>query len=361
MNPSLQEPKSNVISHMQDKNYEHVNFFYDHVSGAKAIIAIHNTHLGPALGGLRFYPYEDESSALKDVLRLSRAMSYKAAVAGLSLGGGKSVLIGNPQTDKNEAVLKAFGQFVERLNGKYITSVDSGTSDTDMIHVKSQTSYVTGAPPSHGGSGDPSPMTAYGVFRGLLASVQFQTGSSDLKGKTVAIQGLGHVGFPLAKLLHEAGAKLIVTDIKEERMQECKQEFNATVVGLNDILTQKCDVLAPCAMGGVITKDIISKLQTRIIAGAANNQLSKPEIADSLFENNIVYAPDFVINAGGLINVDQERHGYDASKAKEKTHKIFDTVLSILERSKAEKISTAKVAIKHAKELIYDRSSASVE
>ncbi|HMQ09911.1 MAG TPA: Glu/Leu/Phe/Val dehydrogenase [Oligoflexia bacterium] len=346
-------PTSNIMSLMQEKNYEHINYFYDKDSGAKAIIAIHSTTLGPALGGLRFYPYKDESSALNDVLRLSKAMSYKAAIAGLSLGGGKSVLIGNPETDKNEAVLKSFGRFVERLNGKYITSVDSGTSDEDMIAVKSETNHVTGAPPAFGGSGDPSPMTAYGVYRGILASVAFQFGSSDLTGKRIAIQGLGHVGYPLAKLLHEAGAKLIVTDINEKRIERCKQEFNAQATTLDDILTVECDVLAPCALGGIITEEIVPQLNTPIVAGAANNQLESPAISELLFEKNIVYAPDFVINAGGLINVDQERHGYDETAAKAKTHQIHDTVLTILNRSKQENQDTAKIAITMAKERIY--------
>lgn len=341
------EFKTNILELMVDCDYEHLNFFFDAETGLKSIISIHSTALGPALGGCRFYPYADEAAALKDVMRLSRAMTYKASIAGLDLGGGKSVIIGDPKRLKSPELMEAFGRCVERIGGRYITSVDSGTSAADMEDVKKGSSHVTG---SLTGSGDPSPMTAIGVFEGIRAAVNFHFGSPDLTQKNIAVQGLGAVGMELCKLLHEAGAHLIVSDISEERIARAQDSFRADRRSIDEILRVECDVLAPCALGGVIDKDLVEKLATPIIAGAANNQLSQPEVGELLLNHNILFAPDYVINAGGLINVNQERLGYDRAKAEMKTRKIYDTLTSIFERSTQEKTSTSQVALDMANE-----------
>ena len=350
-------PDFNLLDQMFTHQYEHVNFFTDPETGLKAIVSIHNTVLGPALGGCRFYNYESETDALKDVLRLSRAMTHKASTAGLDLGGGKSVIIGDPKTIKTQALMESFGRFVGRLGGKYITAEDSGTTTQDMDWIRGQTNFAVGSSPSCGGSGDPSPMTAYGVFEGIRACLKFRTGSPEPEGRVIAIQGLGNVGFHLAKLLKEAGAQLVVADITSD-LQQKADLLQAKVVSPDEILYAQCDVLAPCALGGIITKEVIEKLQTNIIAGAANNQLERASTGDSLLEHDITYAPDFVINAGGLIQVADELDGYIPARAKQKTAEIFDTVYSILDRSKKESEASNRIAFTMAEERIQNKKAA---
>ena len=324
--------------------HEEVVYCYDRDAGLKAIIAIHNTALGPALGGTRMYPYENEQDALTDVLRLSKGMTYKAAAAGLNLGGGKAVIIGDHRKDKSEALFRAFGQFIQSLNGRYITAEDVGTSVRDMGYVFAETSWVTGISPALGGSGDPSPLTARGVLNAIKASATEKYGDCNLKGKTVAIQGLGKVGYYLAEYLHEEGAKLTVADIDEQTIQKAESDLKAKVVGTDQILFEKCDILAPCAMGAIINDDTIEKLNCDILAGAANNMLKENKHGDKLHEKGILYAPDYVANAGGLMNVFVELEGYSLDRALERTETIYDNLLEIFKISKEMNIPTYKAA-----------------
>lgn len=325
-------------------DHEEIVYCYDKDAGLKAIIAIHNTALGPALGGTRMWPYENEEDALVDVLRLSKGMTYKAAAAGLNLGGGKAVIIGDPKKDKSEALFRAFGQFIASLNGRYITAEDVGTSVKDMGHVFAETSWVTGISPALGGSGDPSPLTARGVLNAIKASAKEKYGSDSLKAKKVAVQGLGKVGYYLAEYLHKSGAELIVTDIDEEAMQRAQKELGAKVVSTDDILFQECDILAPCAMGAIINDATIDKLNCDIVAGAANNMLKDEKHGDMLHEKGILYAPDYVANAGGLMNVFVELEGYSRDRALERTETIYDNLLEIFKISKEMNIPTYKAA-----------------
>lgn len=291
-------------------NHEHVSFFHDPETGLKAIIAIHNTNLGPALGGCRMWNYASDEEALVDVLRLSRGMTYKAALAGLKLGGGKSVIIGDSRQDKTPELFEAMGRFVEKLGGEYIIAEDVGTSVDDMVSVSKHTNSVVGLPPVAGSdqaSGDPSPVTAWGVFLGIKASVSHRLGKESLEGIHVAVQGLGHVGMALCGYLYKAGARLTVADIFEENVEKAKQLFNADVVAPQDIYDVEADVFAPCALGGIINDETINRFKVSVIAGAANNQLLEEKHGMMLQQRNILQAPDFVINAGGLINVYYER------------------------------------------------------
>lgn len=325
-------------------DHEEVVYCYDKDAGLKAIIAIHNTALGPALGGTRMWPYENEEDALVDVLRLSKGMTYKAAAAGLNLGGGKAVIIGDPKKDKSEAMFRAFGQFIQSLNGRYITAEDVGTSVRDMGYVFAETSWVTGISPALGGSGDPSPLTARGVLNAIKASAQARYGDFNLSGKTVALQGLGKVGYFLAEYLKEEGANLIVTDIDTEAVKKAEKELGAKVVSTDEILFEKCDILAPCAMGAIINDDTIQKLNCDIVAGAANNMLKEARHGDILHEKGILYAPDYVANAGGLMNVFVELEGYSTERALERTETIYDNLLEIFKISKEMNIPTYKAA-----------------
>ena len=286
--------------------HEHVSFFHDEETGLKAIIAVHNTNLGPSLGGCRMWNYSDESDALTDVLRLSRGMSYKSALAGLKLGGGKSVIIGDPKTQKSPELFRAMGRFVDRLAGRYIIAEDVGTSVDDMVNIEKETEFVVGLPSKGTGedaSGDPSPVTAWGVFLGIRAAVSYRLGRHDLKGIRVAVQGLGHVGMALCGYLHEAGARLIVTDINHDALIYARNTYGAEVVAPDAIYEQDVDVFAPCALGGILNDETIPLLKASIVSGAANNQLLTPHHGDVLKNRNILYSPDFVINAGGVINV----------------------------------------------------------
>ncbi len=291
-------------------NHEQVSFFYDKETGLKAIVAIHNTNLGPALGGCRMWSYASDEDALTDVLRLSKGMTYKAALAGLKLGGGKSVVIGDSRTQKTPELFEALGRCVDHLGGRYVIAEDVGTSVDDMVHVHKNTNFVVGLPDVSGtdaASGDPSPVTAWGVFLGIKASVEYQLGKVDLKGVHVVVQGLGHVGMALCGYLYEAGAKITVADIFEDNIKRAQESFDVDVVPADRVYDVKADVFAPCALGGVLNDDTIQRLNVSIVAGAANNQLLEERHGLMLRNRKVLQAPDFVINAGGLINVEYER------------------------------------------------------
>ena len=333
-----------VFAKLSSYDFGEVHVKLDKASQLRAIVAIHDSRLGPALGGCRFIEYDTEDAALVDALRLARGMTYKAALAGLAHGGGKSVIIRPKQRFDRVALFRAFGRFVEDLRGHYITAEDSGTGLEDMEIIHAQTKHVTGIDPSHGGSGDPSPFTALGVRRGIEACVKFKLGKDDIKGIHVAVQGVGHVGYYLCKELHAAGAKLTVADVDKLKSERAQREFGASVVEIADVAKVHCDVFAPCALGAGLNDDTIPHLQERIVAGAANNQLDEPRNGDDLHARGILYAPDYAINAGGLVNVAQEVKGYDANAARERTLKIFDTMWEIFERSKKLNAPTYKVA-----------------
>src|SRR6476646_11608872 len=318
-----------VFGKLSTYDFGEVHFKLDKASHLQAIVAIHDSRLGPALGGCRFIEYDTEDAAIEDALRLARGMTYKAALAGLAHGGGKSVIMRPKGRFDRVALFRAFGQFLEDLRGHYITAEDSGTGLEDMEIIRTQTKWVTGIDPSHGGSGDPSPFTALGVRRGIEACVKFKLGRNSLEGVHVAVQGVGHVGYFLCKELHAAGAKLTVADVDKLKAERAQREFGASVVDINDVAKVHCAVFAPCALGAGLNDDTIPHLHARIVAGAANNQLAEPRHGDDLHARSILYAPDYAINAGGLVNVAQEAKGYDPKLAREDTLKIFDTILDI--------------------------------
>ena len=325
-------------------DYGEVHFKLDKATGLRAIVAIHDTRLGPALGGCRFIPYDTEDDAIIDALRLARGMTYKAALAGLAHGGGKSVIIRPQRHFDRVALFRAFGKFLEDLRGHYITAEDSGTGLEDMEIIRTVTKHVTGIDPSHGGSGDPSPFTALGVRRGIEAAVKFKLGKDSLSGIHVAVQGVGHVGYHLCKELHTSGAKLTVADVDVLKAERAQREFGAKTVPIAEIANVPCDVFAPCALGAGLNDQTIPNLHTPIVAGAANNQLAEPRHGDDLHARGILYAPDYAINAGGLVNVAQEVKGYDPAAAREKTLEIYDTMMEIFERSQKVGAPTHKVA-----------------
>ena len=319
--------------------HEEVVFFSDPSCNLKAIVAIHDTTLGPALGGTRMWPYASEEEALEDVLRLSRGMTYKASVSGLNLGGGKAVIIGDPKKDKSEALFRSYGRFLESLNGRYISAEDVNISVQDIEHCFTETNYVVGVAETHGGSGNPSPYTARGVFRGLEAAVTKVYGDRCVKGKTVALQGAGSVGCHLGQLLEEHGAKVVFTDINEANIARFKEMVpSATFVGVDEIYDVDCDIYAPCALGATINDDTIKRLKCKIVAGAANNQLAENRHGDMLKEMGILYAPDYLINAGGLMNVSIEFEGWSDDKASRMVDSIYDTTLEIFKISEEQNI-----------------------
>ncbi|MGB8954549.1 MAG: Glu/Leu/Phe/Val dehydrogenase [Tumebacillaceae bacterium] len=346
-----------IFEYMEKYDYEQLVFCHDQASGLKAIIAIHDTTLGPALGGTRMWVYETEEAAIEDALRLARGMTYKNAAAGLNLGGGKTVIIGNPRTDKSEAMFRAFGRYVESLNGRYITAEDVGTTVKDMDYIHMETNYVTGVSESYGSSGNPSPLTALGCFQGIRACAKEAFGTDDLNGKTIAVQGVGNVGYYLCQLLHEAGAKLIVTDINQESLDRAVTEFGAQVVSTNEIFSVECDIFAPCALGAVINDDTIPQLKCKVVAGSSNNQLKESRHGDILQEMGILYAPDYVINSGGVINVADELEGYNAERARKKVENIYNIMLNIFEIAKRDGIPTYKAADRMAEERIQQMRS----
>ena len=315
--------------------HEQVTFCHDPASGLKAIIAIHNTTRGPGLGGCRMWPYQNEAEAIDDVLRLSKGMSYKNALANLPLGGGKSVIIGDPAKDKSPALFKAMGRFVESLGGRYIIAEDVGTKPDDMTYIHQETEHVRGL---KGGAGDPSPATAWGVFRGLEATAQERFGKNSLMDMKVAVQGLGAVGFHLCRHLHAAGAKLVVTDINDESIQRAVNDLGATAVAPDQILDQEVDIFAPCALGAVINDETIPRLKAKAVAGSANNQLAESEHGNALAQRNILYAPDYVINAGGVIYLHYEGPDFNADHAMGHVGQIGDTLKEIYGISRKENI-----------------------
>lgn len=331
----------NLFENLGQYGYGEVHVRRDEATGLAAIVAIHDSRLGPALGGCRFISYPHEELALVDALRLARGMTYKAAITGLAHGGGKSVIMRPQRAFDRKALFTKFGEFVEQLGGRYITAEDSGTSVADMETIREQTRHVTGLGAK---SGDPSPYTALGVRRGIEATVKHALGRDSLDGLKVAVQGVGHVGYYLAKELHQLGAKLIVTDTDETRIARCKTEFQAEVVGLDEIFSVACDVFAPCALGAILHDGTIPQLKCKIVAGASNNQLAEPRHGDALMARGILYAPDYAINAGGLVNVAQEYSGYDEPKARARVMAIYDTILEVSERSTKTTTPTYKVA-----------------
>ncbi len=341
-----------VFDHVKGDGYEQIVYCTDDPSGLRAIIAIHSTALGPALGGTRFYAYENEEEALVDVLRLARGMTYKAAAAGLDLGGGKAVIIGDPRRVKSEELLRAYGRFVDSLGGRYITAEDVGTELADMDIVKRETRWVTGCSKTYGGSGDPSPVTAWGVVQGMKACVLEEFGDASLKDRTVALQGVGKVGHALCGYLVEEGAKVTIADIDVDNLGRAVGDFGVETMALADIHKAEADIFAPCALGGIINDDTISELNCKIIAGSANNQLATEAHGEKLRGLGILYAPDFVINAGGLINVEDELRGYDRERAMQKVEGIFRGLQMIFAMAREQNISTAKAAIEHAQDRI---------
>lgn len=334
-------------------NHEQVVFCQDEQTGLKAIIGIHSTTLGPALGGTRMWQYSNEADAIRDVLRLSRGMTYKASISGLNLGGGKAVIIGNSRIDKTDALMRKFGEFVNSLSGRYITAEDVGINTHDMEMVKLSTNHVTGIPEHMGGSGDPSPVTAYGVFMGIKASAKYKWGTDDLAGKRVLVQGIGHVGETLVKHLAEAGAEVLINDIHEDRLLEVSELYKAKIVRGNNIFEEQMDIYAPCALGATLNDESIKQMTCSIVAGAANNQLAdERRHGRMLKEAGIVYAPDFLINAGGLINVYSEIAHYDRAEALRRTENIYHTTLDILTRSEQEDITAHQAALSIAEERV---------
>lgn len=345
---SLQE--QGIFGNLLDFGHEQVVYCHDKPTGLKAIIAIHSTVLGPALGGTRMWNYANEQEALTDVLRLSRGMTFKAAISGLNLGGGKAVIIGDPESLKNEALLRRFGKFVNSLNGKYITAEDVNMKTADMEFIRMETSHVTGLPESMGGGGDPSPVTAYGVYMGMKACARKVFGKESLEGRTVAVQGVGQVGMHLVEHLVREKANVLVTDLYAEKVKRIAREFSVTAVGQDEIFDVDCDIYAPCALGGTVNDETIGRLKCSIIAGAANNQL-KNELRHGymLMDRSITFAPDFLINAGGLMNVYHEYLGhYNRNRVMEQAEKIYDTCLNILTYADREKVSTQDAAIRLA-------------
>lgn len=339
----LQKP--GIFDIVSERDHEQVVFCSDKASGLRAIIAIHNTTLGPALGGARMWTYASDLDALNDVLRLSRGMTYKAAAAGLNLGGGKAVIIADPRTQKTEQLFRAFGRFIEGLGGRYITAEDVGTSVNDMVHIFHETKYVTGIPFELGGSGDPSPVTAYGSFCGIKACANVRYGNDSLEGKRIVIQGAGHVASTLAKHLTEAGAKVFITDIYAEKAQQVAKDTGATVFAPEEVFEIDCDIFSPAALGGIINDKTIGKLKCEILAGPANNQLGdEDKHSKELATRGILYAPDYVINAGGLINVASELEGYSQPRALKQAENIYNTLRKILLRSQELGITTIEAA-----------------
>lgn len=342
-----------MIDKNQFRGHEQLAYFHDKESGLKAFIAVHDTALGPAAGGCRMWPYANEMDALNDALRLARGMSYKNAMAGLPLGGGKAVIIANSKTDKSDELFKAFGRAIESLDGKYITAEDVGMSAKDMLVIATETDHVAGLPHGDHASGDPSPFTAKGIYRGIQAAVKHKLGKDSLDGLRVAVQGVGNVGKYLCGYLHKDGVNLLVSDIVQEHLDFVVENYGATIVPTDEILTVEADVFSPCALGAILNDDSIPHLNVPIVAGGANNQLANDTHGVRLMDRGILYAPDYVINAGGIINVSGETTGnYDIDWVMPKVNAIYDTLLHIFERADAECRPTNVVADEMAEEII---------
>ena len=347
-----------VFGQVSFDGHEQVVFCNDKDTGLKAIIGIHNTVLGPALGGTRMWNYANEWEALNDVLRLSRGMSFKSSISGLNLGGGKAVIIGDAKTQKTPELMRKFGEYVNSLSGKYITAEDVGMETKDMDTVREVTQYVTGISEEKGGSGNPSPITAYGVFMGLKAATKYRFGSDNLEGKKVLVQGIGHVGEVLVKHLTESGAIVTIADINEDRLNAVGQKYGAKIFTGDDLYSAEVDIYAPCALGATINDATIHKIQAKVIAGAANNQLANEVIHGSILKDKgILYAPDFLINAGGVINVYSELANLTRAQVMEKTENIYNTSLEIFKFAETNNITTHQAAMSIAQKRIDDRKN----
>jgi leucine dehydrogenase len=325
-------------------DHEQVVFCQDRSSGLRAVIAIHSTRLGPSLGGTRFYPFRTESEAVLDVLRLSRAMTYKSAAAGLDHGGGKAVIIGDPHRDKHDDLMRAYARFIDSLGGRYITTEDVGTSEADMNVIREETRFVTGMSPDRGGSGDPSEATAFGVFEAMRALAQRLWGQDSLDGRHIAVQGVGKVGSYLVEHLVREGCLVTVADVSEEAVERARRDHAVSAVAPDEIHTLQCDIFSPCALADALGPRTIPQLRCAAVAGCANNQLYSPEGAERLAERGIVYAPDFIVNAGGVINVAHEWMGYDRDRAYAHVARIGPTLVRVLDLAQAEGITTAAAA-----------------
>mgnify|MGYP000309555386 CR=1 FL=1 len=348
---------SNLFGPISKNDHELVLFCQDSYTGLRAIIAVHNSTLGPGLGGIRMWPYATDEEALTDVLRLSRGMTFKASAAGLNLGGGKAVIIGDARKMKNEAFMRRMGKFVHNLSGKYICAEDVGMTVQDMGWIREETPHVTGVSQSMGGSGDPSPVTAYGVYMGMKASMQRVTGSDSMNGKSVIVQGVGSVGRNLVELLRKEDAKVFINDIHQPSLEKVSQQHGATIISADEVYSTSADVYAPCALGATLNPDTINQLDVAIVAGAANNQLlDEARDGKALLDKGILYAPDFVINAGGLINISQEVAGqeYSRDRAIEMTEVIYDTTSRIFDLAQQEGITPHAAAQKVAEKRITD-------
>jgi len=353
MNPSEIKKVDPVFGQLSFDDHEQVVFCNDKDTGLKAIIGIHNTVLGPALGGTRMWQYKNEWEALNDALRLSRGMTFKAAITGLNLGGGKAVIIGDAKTQKTPELMKRFGEFVHSLSGKYITAEDVGMETSDMDLVREVTPYVTGISESKGGAGNPSPITAYGVYMGMKAAAKYQFGTDKLENKKVFVQGIGHVGETLVDHLVKEGAQVVIDDINEERLQAVSKNYGATIYRGDDLYSEAMDIYAPCALGATVNNDTVYKINAKVIAGAANNQLATEGVHGQILrERGIVYAPDFLINAGGIINVYAELEGYGKKEIIQKTENIYNTTLEILENANVNGVTTNHAALNIANDRI---------
>src|SRR5476651_1012117 len=351
----IPNPEESIFSQLETYGHKKVVFCSDPDTGLKAIIAIHDTTLGPALGGTRMWAYKTEEDALQDVLRLLKSMTYKAAISGLNLGGGKAVIIGDSHKDKTEALMRKFGRFIKNLNGEFITAEDVGTNPRDMEYIRMETQYVTGVPETIGGSGDPSPISALGVFMGIKASVKELFGTDSLTGKSVIVQGIGQVGENLVKLLRDENVKVYISDINEEQTARVSKKYGAEAVSNNSIFDIDADIYSPCALGATVNTHTINKLKCAIIAGSANNQLEDEAIhGQLLLEKGILFAPDYVINAGGIINCYSELMGFSKKRTMQLTENIYEATRNVLRLSKAESISTIEAANKIAEKRIAD-------
>ena len=347
-----------VFGQVSFDGHEQVVFCNDKDTGLKAIIGIHNTVLGPALGGTRMWNYANEWEALNDVLRLSRGMSFKSSISGLNLGGGKAVIIGDAKTQKTPELMRKFGEYVNSLSGKYITAEDVGMETKDMDTVREVTQYVTGISEEKGGSGNPSPITAYGVFMGLKAATKYRFGSDNLEGKKVLVQGIGHVGEVLVQHLTESGAIVTIADINEDRLHAVGQKYGAKIFTGEDLYSAEVDIYAPCALGATSNDATIHKIQAKVIAGAANNQLANEVVHGAILkEKGILYAPDFLINAGGVINVYSELANLTRAQVMEKTENIYNTSLEIFKFAETNNITTHQAAMSIAQKRIDDRKN----
>lgn len=355
-NPAELQKMNPVFGQVSFDNHEQIVFCHDKYTGLKAIIGIHNTVMGPALGGTRMWNYANEWEALNDVLRLSRGMTYKSAITGLNLGGGKAVIIGDSKLDKTPEMISKFGEYVNSLSGRYITAEDVGTTTEDMDRIHEVTPFVTGISEEKGGSGNPSPVTAYGVYMGMKAAANYQFGTDNLEGKSVLVQGTGHVGETLISYLRKEGAEVYVTDIHRDKMENMVVKYGAKIYEENDIYSANVDIYSPCALGATINDDTIYKIRAKVIAGAANNQLAVEEVHGKILrERGIAYAPDFLINAGGIINVYGEIVKYSKEEAMRRTENIYNTTLEIFKHADSKNITTQLAAMQIAEERIEKR------